>query len=418
MVGRDEDIRGKHLYLDCYSGIAGDMFLGAALDLGVPREPLEAALAGLALEGFRLQVGRRSHLGLSGTDVRVAIDEGSSQKARGYPAIRALIEASELSQGVKARALDMFRLVAEAEGRVHGVEPERVHFHEVGAVDSIVDIVGSAFVLEYLQPRCVSARPVPLGSGFVETEHGRMPVPAPAALEILRGAEVQDGGAPGELCTPTGAAIVAHCVDRFEELPKARLCAVGYGAGDRALADRPNHLRMVLLENGSTVWNAADSSDLVVIESNVDDMNPEWCDHLSEGLFAAGARDVWFVPIVMKKGRPALTICALCEPTRRDELVAVMMRESTSIGVRSYEVSRQELERGFTQVETPYGCVELKVARGERGVINVAPEYESCRAVADAHDLPLKVVYAVALSHYYRGADGESSRDGANHSDE
>jgi uncharacterized protein (TIGR00299 family) protein len=305
---------------------------------------------------------------------------------------------SGLSDDVKARALAIFDRVADVEARLHGVSVADVAFHEVGAVDSIVDIVGTAAALAWLRPSQVVARRVPLGGGYIDTAHGRLPVPTPATLEILRGCEVEAGG-EHELTTPTGAAIVAAAVSRFGALPPVEVLGVGWGAGDRQLPDRPNLLRLVA---GRPAASESTTERLIVLECNVDDMSPELTEPLLEAVFAAGALDAWFTPIVMKKGRPALLVSALASPTTRAAVEAALFAESTTIGVRAREVDRTALERRFVEVQTPYGAVPVKVAGPSGEVYNAAPEYEACRRLAKASGVPVKVVYAAALAAFYR----------------
>lgn len=394
-------IRGKHLYLDCFAGIAGDMFLGAMLDLGVPEQHIRAGLAQVPLSGYRLQIARERRRGIEGCDVKVIIEEGGEEGGhphghRSWREIRELLERSDLEASVKRRALDIFTRIARAEGRIHGMPVEEVSFHEVGAIDSIVDIVGAALALDYLAPALITSRPVPLGHGTVKCAHGVFPVPAPAALEILAGAQVTDGGLDVELCTPTGAAIVASCVESFGELPAGVLIGVGYGAGDSDLEQRPNHLRAILLEPRTS----GSAEAMGVIEANIDDMPPEWCGHLTELMFEAGARDVWYTPIVMKKGRPAITLSALCTSSRREQISTVLLEQSTSIGLRFYQVERQTLARRIVEVETPYGRLQIKVALDGQRVINASPEFEICRAAAKRLGVPLKEVYAAAITAF------------------
>jgi uncharacterized protein (TIGR00299 family) protein len=374
--------------------MAGDMFLGAMLDLGIDEQLLRSALARLPLEGYLLTIGRRQHMGISGCDVRVRIEGGRQRQEHvAYRAVRQMIEESALAEGVKARALEIFRRLARAEGRMHQVDPDAVTFHEVGAVDSIVDVVGAAVALDALQPRRVTSRRVPLGHGTTRCAHGTLPVPSPAALAILEGCEVEDGGAEIELCTPTGAAIIAAEVESFGELPAGRVIGSGYGAGDRQLPDRPNHLRVVLLEPSGE----PSGEQAVVVSANIDDMNPEWSAYLVERLLEGRARDVWLTPIAMKKGRPGLMISVLCDPSDRVAVEQLLLAESTTIGVRWHRVAREVLPRRARTVQTPYGEITIKEARQGERLVNVAPEFESCRAAAAAHDVPLKEVYAAAL---------------------
>ena len=279
-----------------------------------------------------------------------------------------------------------------------------VAFHEVGAIDSIVDIVGAAAALAWLRPSRITSRRVPLGGGSVDTAHGRLPVPAPATLELLAGAEVEAGG-DSELTTPTGAGILAACVSGYGVMPPLRVVAVGWGAGDRELADRPNLLRVVAGVPAAAadpgIEGGAEADDVAVVEANIDDMNPELCEPLLEALFAAGAVDAWFTPIVMKKSRPALIVSALCPPAARDAVANAVLRESTTIGVRFSTLRRMVLPRRFVDVETPWGKIPIKVA-GDGEAANIAPEYEACRTVAAAAGVPVKRVYLAALAAFFR----------------
>jgi uncharacterized protein (TIGR00299 family) protein len=410
------DLVGAELYFDCFSGIAGDMTLGALLDLGVPEEAVRAELAKLPLHNYRLTRERVRRGALVGTKIHVhvdQVDQSDQHRHDGhhdhdprhhhdghhhhthYHDIRAMLER-HLEGDVRVRALAVFDRIAVVEARLHGVSVDEVAFHEVGAVDSIVDIVGTAAALAWLRPARVTARPVPLGGGTVDTAHGRLPVPAPATLELLAGAPVEAGG-DSELTTPTGAGIVAATAVAYGPLPAMRVIGVGWGAGDRELADRPNLLRVV----AGVPTSAAIGDDVVIVEANVDDMNPELCEPLIEALFAAGALDAWFTPIVMKKSRPALTISALCPPSLREPVAQALLRESTTIGLRFSTVARQVLPRRLVEVETPWGLVPVKVA-GEGDVGNAAPEYEACRRVAAAAGVPVKRVYQAALVAFFR----------------
>ena len=385
------DLRGRHLYLDCFSGIAGDMTLGALIDLGVPDEIVRSTLARLPLPSYRLDVGRAKRCGIDAVDVHVHVNE-HEHGHRSWREIRDWL--GRLDDSVRARALAMFERVVRAESHIHGIAEEEVALHEVGAVDSVVDIVGTAAALEWLAPARVTSRPVPLGHGFTQGAHGRFPVPSPAALEILRGLPTEDGAVEMELCTPTGAAIVATLADAFGPPPAGRPLAIGYGAGDRDLPDRPNVLRAMLYEP------AASAETVLIVEANLDDMNPEWVEPLMEALFHAGARDAWVAPITMKKGRPALKVGALCTEANREGVASAILRESTSIGVRFWPVARRVLDRELVRVKTRYGEVDVKVASEGGRIVNIAPEYESCRAAAARAGVPIKELYAAAIAAY------------------
>ncbi len=453
------ELQGTELYFDCFAGIAGDMTLGALLDLGVPEDVVRAELAKLPLTNYRLTRERVQRGALMGTKIHVLVDDVDqphqpraddhdhhdhrahkpvgphlhdepephahhhhAEQARPEPPhthdehvahdprhshdahaphahthyrdIRAMLER-HLGGDTLVRALGIFDRIAVVEARLHGVTVADVAFHEVGAVDSIVDIVGAAAALAWLRPARITSRRVPLGGGTVDTAHGRLPVPAPATLELLAGVDVEAGG-DSELTTPTGAGILAASAVAYGPLPPMRVVAVGWGAGDRQLADRPNLLRVV-----AGVRDAASSDEIVVVEANIDDMNPELCEPLLEALFAAGAVDAWFTPIVMKKSRPALMVAALAPAAMRDAVAQAMLRESTTIGVRFRAMTRKVLPRRMVEVDTPWGPIAVKVA-GEGDLVNAAPEYEDCRRVASTAGVPVKRVYLAALAAFYR----------------
>jgi hypothetical protein len=293
-------------------------------------------------------------------------------------------------------ALDIFGHVARAEARVHGMKVEDVSFHEVGAVDSIVDIVAVAACVHYLAPDRITCSRVPLGRGFTWSQHGRIPVPAPATLFILEGVPVVASGLEKELVTPTGAGIIAALVDEFVEIPSMTPTAFGHGAGTRRLPDRPNMVRAILGESEAQATGLDMSEDLV-IEANLDDMSPELCGHVAQVLLEAGALDVWWTPILMKKGRPAQKLSVLCAFEHRSVLVETVLRETTTLGVRFSPVCRLKAERSFSEVETPFGSVRVKVGLLAGEVVNVAPEFESARAVAASAGVPLKLVLNAAI---------------------
>lgn len=303
-----------------------------------------------------------------------------------------MIEGSTLSEGTKRRALEVFSRLAEAEGAVHGIPPQDVHFHEVGAVDSIVDIVGVAIGLEYLGVHKVTSAPLPLSRGFVHCQHGRLPLPAPATLELMRGLPVVSSGLSCELVTPTGAAIIAALAESFCDLPRFSLEAVGYGAGTRVLSDRPNLLRLML--------GRAEQPEpsLLQVEVNLDDLSPEVLAYTVEQLFEAGARDVWVASIQMKKGRTGHLLGLLCERATLARMELILFRETSTLGFRYFPISRSTLQREAHVVETDFGAISVKVGRKGEEVTTAAPEYEDCRRAARAHQVPVKAVYAAALA--------------------
>jgi uncharacterized protein (TIGR00299 family) protein len=386
-------------YLDAFSGFAGDMIVGALLDCGLEIAALERELAKLAVGGYAIRRERRERSGIVATkfvvDVRGArarAEAGHSH--RPFRAIRELIRESDLRPRVCELALQVFVQLAEAEGKVHGVEPDDVEFHEVGAVDAIVDVVGAAWAIDALAIGELVVSPLPLGSGMVSSAHGPLPVPGPATVELLRGFAVRMGDGAGELVTPTGAAIVA-ALGRPGAMPERMVVErVGYGAGDRELADRPNLLRVLLGERAAGL--GVDS--LLLLETNLDDLNPELYEHVMERLFGEGARDVFFAPIHMKKNRPAVLLTVLGDPQRRDALTRVLFDETSTLGVRVSPVERLRIEREIREVETRFGRVRVKIGKDPGGAVNVAPEYEDCKRVANSAGVPLKLVYQEATA--------------------
>jgi len=383
-------------YFDAFSGISGDMTLGALVHLGVPIEEVQAVATAFSLSGVEVVAAHREVHGIRGMKVSVVDHEPASRGGcPSFGEIRAMLATAPMKARVREGAQRIFAALAAAEGRVHGVASEEIHFHEVGAVDSLIDIVGAVVALDYLGIEEIYVSTLPLGRGSVATEHGILPVPAPATLDLLRGWPVRPGDGDAELVTPTGAAIVA-ALARPGRPPELRIAGVGYGCGDRALTDRPNVLRVVL---GEPVV-VAGRDEVVCIEANIDDLNPELFGHATEQLFAAGARDVFLTPIQMKKGRPATLLRVLGDPTDLDRLAAVIFNETSTIGVRHSTMRRLMLEREAVNVETRYGTVAVRVARAPDGTPNIAPEYESCRRAAAAHRVPLKLVYQAAIAAY------------------
>lgn len=430
------------LYYDCFSGISGDMNLSALVGLGVPEDHLRAELEKLGLDGWSLRLTRDSKHGIFGlrADVELAGHEHNHEHAhehnyehghehahkhghehahehnhehehdhehahRTLTDIKALIESSSLGQRVKANAISIFGVLADAEGKVHGKPASEVGFHEVGAVDSIIDIVGAAICLEYLKPDVVMASSIELGGGFVRCQHGLIPVPAPAVVEVLRGAPVRSGSAPFETTTPTGAAILATAVDEFTDDKRFSIVRTAYGVGHRDMPT-PNLLRVFWAEREAPPRTMAKSSygvrsavvaeaEGVVLECNIDDMNPELHGHVMDALFAAGADDVWITPIVMKKSRSAITLSALCKPAARESVAVAMLAETTSFGLRSYEVRKTALERSVSTVATSLGNVRVKSALSGGKVVRSKPEFDDVKALAEANGLSLVDAYAI-----------------------
>ncbi|MEO6026308.1 MAG: nickel pincer cofactor biosynthesis protein LarC [Candidatus Binatia bacterium] len=379
-------------YFDAFSGISGDMTVGALLDLGVPFDGLQTAIDGLGLPDLRIAVERRTVGGVAATKFVVTTTEAPAE--RRFAAIRAILDQAPLAEAVRARALATFRVLAEAEGRIHGVAADDVHFHEVGSADAIADVVGAAFGIEALGITGFYVSALPLGRGVVASRHGALPIPAPATVELLRDFAVRHGDGEGEMVTPTGAAILRGLGAVSAPPPPVRLVRVGYGAGTRQLADRPNVLRILL---GEALLPAALATDeMVVVECNIDDMNPELYEHAMARLFEAGAVDVTLTPVHMKKGRPGVILQVLVAPERRDAVTAVLFAETTTIGIRAHGVTRWKVARRSAEVATPYGTIVVQIAGGDATPELVTPEYESCRAAATRNDVPLRIVYEAA----------------------
>ena len=388
------------LCLEPVGGIAGDMFLALALDLGVPVKDLEQGLLGLGVAGWRLEVTRQARQGIAGTHVDVRVEASPGHHAhRAWRDIRALIEASALSARVKERALAVFGAVARAEAKVHDRPVEEVEFHELGAVDSIVDAVGAGLVLELMGSPEVYCAPPPMGSGTTHGAHGAMPVPPPATMEILAGRAVRFEGV-GELTTPTGAAIVA-ALTQAGPFPELIVERVGYGLGTRDTADRPNLLRGTLGKRAGVAQGAT-----VVLEVNLDDASPQLIAWTLEALLAQGALDAWVVPVTMKKGRAGHLLGALAPAELRAKLVDLLLRETPTLGVRVHAVERSILERRFDVVTTPYGDVRVKVGLLAGEELNAAPEYEDCARLARESGVPLKQVLAAAAAAIGRRSKG------------
>ncbi|NIQ98487.1 MAG: nickel pincer cofactor biosynthesis protein LarC [Desulfuromonadales bacterium] len=376
------------LYLDAFSGISGDMVLGLLVDLGVPLATIEAELAKLPVSGYRLTGKRESRTGIEGTRVLVECDE--QHHHRTWADIDAMLGESDLQAPVKKLSRAIFRRIGVAEARVHGMPLEKVHFHEVGALDSIVDIVGAAAGLIALEVETVVCSPLPLARGMVETAHGRFPLPAPATAAILEGCPVVDGACDRELVTPTGAAIAAE-VAEFADLPAMTVQKVAYGVGTRKLADRPNLLRGIL---GDSRGRPALQADRVcVLETHIDDASPEWLGPLLERLLGEGALDAGFSPLQMKKNRPGLRLTVVAEPERAAELARLIMRESSAIGVRRYDCQRYKLRREVAAVATAVGEAKVKLIYEGDELVRVTPEHDSCLHLARQSGKPLPEVY-------------------------
>jgi pyridinium-3,5-bisthiocarboxylic acid mononucleotide nickel chelatase len=377
-------------YFDCYSGISGDMILGALFDLGVESSKVRNALRTLDLKGYKLNSSRVKRGLISGTKAQVILGKTKHLhvSARKYFDIKKMIANSDLSSKSKKHSQEIFKRIAQVEAAVHKTTMEKIHFHEVGAVDSIVDIVGGVVALETLKLDKIYSSPLNVGEGFVQCAHGSLPVPAPATLKLLKGIPIFSNGIKKELTTPTGAAMIGFYANHFGSLPAMNIVGDGYGAGDHIIPEMPNMLRVVL---GESI--AASNEELVVIETNIDDMNPEFYEVTIESLFKAGALDVYLTPIIMKKGRPANKISVLSSYTNRQAMTEILLQETSSFGVRFFQVGRTVLDRKLKTVKTSWGPVKVKIGILNGDVVQATPEYEDCKKIAIKSKVPIRIIY-------------------------
>ncbi len=376
------------LYFDCFAGISGNMVLGALLDLGLPLATLKSELGKLSLNGYRLKTQRSIRYHIHSIFFEVDAKEETPSE-RSFADIRQLILESRLDDHIKKTSLKIFRRLAEAEACVHRVPVAKVQFHELGGIDTIVDIVGAAIGFEYFGIKEFYCSPLPMSRGLITSRHGNLPLPSPATLALLEGVPSYPLDSKLELVTPTGAAIVTALSKAFTQMPAMRIGKIGYGTGKYELSEIPNMLRLVY---GHPV-SIPESKPVTVIESNIDDMNPEFYDHLMEKLFAAGALDVSLSPLQMKKNRPGTLLQVVSSQGVKDLLIEIILRETTTLGLRYYGAQRFALERTTGNLETEWGRVKVKIVRGTDGQQIVYPEYEECRKIANKHKVPLKYVY-------------------------
>lgn len=400
-------------YFDCFSGISGDMTLGALTDLGVPLRWLKEALGSVPLKGFELSVTSVSRSGISAKSVQVQVADDS--ESRNYAEIVFLIGKSPLSGRVKEMSLEIFEKIAAAEAGIHACPKAEVHFHELGGIDALVDIVGTALCVEYLGIEKVIASRLPLGSGLSSCRHGALPVPAPATLAILKGVPVYGTQVSDELVTPTGAAIIVTLAESFETMPEMIVDKIGYGAGKRDLDSRPNLLRIIT--GKSYEHKTGHQKDRVVmVETSIDNMNPEFFGFLMERLFEDGALDVYWIPIFMKKNRPGTMVQVLCPGNRRAAVINRILTETTSLGVRYYDVERSTLVREYIKVKTSYGRLQVKRIIALDGKVRIMPEYEVCRKIALEKNIPIRIVYDTIAKEAEQNSltkSGPDYRDGS-----
>ncbi len=392
-------------YFDCFAGVAGDMILGALIDAGLAPGDLESDLAGLRVSGYRIRWSKTERNGIAGTEFIVETDEEGVDRTAGE--ILALVESSDLVPEVKSVSTKILRELAAAEAEIHGLPLEEVRLHELGGLDTIVDVVGAVSGLRRLSVAAVYASPIHVGTGFVECRHGTLPVPSPATMALLDGVPVRSSGIESELATPTGVAILRVVAKTFGPMPSMRVRATGYGAGTRSLPI-PNLLRVSIGEVGGTY----DADEIAVVETNLDDMSPELIAYAVESLLAKGALDAFVAPVFMKKNRPGSVLTVLAPPDRLDEVVETIFAETTTLGVRVSRVGRRLLLRSTLTVPTRFGPLAAKVGEVGDGPVKISPEYEVCRKAAIAHGVPLKDVYEAVVAAARRAlADGSEGGD-------
>jgi pyridinium-3,5-bisthiocarboxylic acid mononucleotide nickel chelatase len=390
----------KIAYFDCFSGISGDMTLGALVSAGCNLAQMESSLRQLATPSWRISSEKVMRRGLVATQVKVESSE--RQRHRSLSDILQLIDKSGLPASVAERSSNIFRRLGEAEAGVHGMPIEKVHFHEVGAVDSIVDIVGAVVGFDQLGINEFFCSALNVGTGRVNTQHGTLPVPAPATAELLRGAPTYSTGIERELVTPTGAAIVSTLASQFGPQPAMNVAVIGLGAGTMDLVEQPNILRLFIGEISEQRANASPEEDIIVLEANLDDMSPQVYGYFAERALQAGALDVFSMAVQMKKNRPGQLVTVLCETATREQLTELLFRETTTLGVRQSTVKRHTLKREHFAVNTTFGSIRMKVARRNGDIMNVAPEYEDCKKVAAERGVPLKQVLAEAAFQFQK----------------
>lgn len=386
----------KVALLDTFSGLSGDMMIGALISAGMTVDYLKSELKKLNLSGYRLEISTVQRKSITAIKFNVIIEEHhhnddvhhNHPHERTYSEVVDLIQKSTLADGVKSNAIKIFKVIGEAEAKIHNVKLEEVHFHEIGAIDSIIDIVGCAIGLNYFNIGKIYTSIVPLGKGFVETQHGRMPIPAPATIEILKDYPVTFVDLPFELTTPTGAGIIKSLSSGLMNDKKITISSIGYGAGSKEIPQIPNLFRIMI---GDFIENyAADNS--VIIETNIDDMNPEFYPFVIERLLNAGAHDAYLIPVIMKKGRPGIVLSTLCESDKIDEILKIIYRETTTLGVRIIPIERKKLNRDYEILQTKYGEMKVKVIISESGKRYI-PEFEECKKISLEKNVPLAEIY-------------------------
>jgi len=381
----------KHIYFDCFSGISGDMVIGSLLDAGLKLEDLREGLSLLPLSGYKVYTEKTSRRNLGATSFFVEVTDPEPHDRR-LEHISHLLDSSDLPESTCQRAKSIFSLLAETEAAIHSTTPEKIHFHEVGAIDSIIDVVGTLIGLDKLGIDEVHASPINVGGGFVECRHGVLPVPAPATMKLLEGIPIYSRGPQAELVTPTGAVLLKTLAKSYGPLPAQKVLSHGYGAGKTEFKEWPNLLRAVIGEPAE----AYAGDDITVMHTTIDDMNPENFEYLMELLFENGALDVYLTPVQAKKTRPGTLLTLMCEPADMSSLASVLFSESTTFGIRYHREGRLKLDRKIIDVSTDWGSVKVKVGTGGERLMSVSPEFEDCRSIARTRNVPLKHVYDAA----------------------
>lgn len=390
----------KIAYFDCSSGISGDMCLGALVNAGVPLRRIERGLKALSIKGYRLEAKKVKRAGIAAVKVDVLLQKSqvkNKESARTWQDIEKIIRKSSFSHDIKQKGLNVFRRLFEAEGKVHGSTYRKTHLHELGAVDCVVDVFGTLIGLDILGVDIIYSSAVNVGSGAVKTEHGRLPVPAPATAQILKGVPVYASDIPFELTTPTGAAILKELTDKFVTLPLMKIRQIGYGAGQREIKGLPNALRIIVGDVISQGYSKP-FPVITVIETNIDDMNPQIYEYVMERLFDAGALDVYLNQVIMKKSRPGVVLTVLCEENKKTEILNILFRETTTTGVRFHEMSRAVLERKSKEMATVFGRQKIKISKMTDGAVKFLPEYEYCKRAARKHNIPLFEVMRLVMT--------------------
>jgi len=365
------------------------MILGAMVDAGIDIKALKKELKKLDLHGYSLKVSKVKRKGIKGTKVDVIVDKKKHLHHTHYKDIKRLIERSKLPEKIKEDSLSIFKNIAEAEAKIHRTSVDNVHFHEVGAVDSIVDVVGTSICISLLNPDTILSSPINTGKGMVKTEHGLLPVPAPATTEMLKGFPSYSSDIEFELATPTGVGIITAMAKASNTIPVMKTNVIGYGAGSKDFSDSPNLLRIMIGEG----YSPSEQDSITVIESNIDDMNPQFYDHIMNRIFDAGALDVFLTPIIMKKNRPAVKITLLSDNDNVNKLADILLKETTSFGLRIYKTERVKLDKEIKAIKTEYGNARVKIGKRNGKIINIAPEYEDCKRIAKEKGIPIREVY-------------------------